>query len=217
MKTEKVKLTDIKPYWRNPRKNEAGIPQLKESIAKFGYQSPLIVDKNKVIIVGHSRFKALNQLYGQLDTRLDSLAAQMDVAEGDAKEKLESLYDNLDEINKGEIKVLIADELDDKQAKEYRITDNKLSEFGEWDNQKLNYEFKELGDVVGFNPFEIDRILKDPNVDFSEYTAEDIRGENEKIISNFSRTVEQKMADLANVICPFCSKTFKIDKDSVKI
>jgi hypothetical protein len=55
-------IGQIKPYWRNPRINQATIDPLKESIKSFGFNQPILVDKNWVVIAGHSRLKAAMQL-----------------------------------------------------------------------------------------------------------------------------------------------------------
>lgn len=59
-----VKLADIKPYWRNPRDNEAGVEAVKDSLQTFGYTVPIIVDAENVIIAGHTRYLALRALCG---------------------------------------------------------------------------------------------------------------------------------------------------------
>ena len=62
MKVQKIKLSQIKPYWRNARKNDETVEALKKSITDYGFNQPLVLDKNNVIITGHARFKALMQL-----------------------------------------------------------------------------------------------------------------------------------------------------------
>jgi site-specific DNA-methyltransferase (adenine-specific) len=62
MQIEEVSIKAIKPYWRNPRNNEEGVAAVKKSIEEFGFNSPIIVDKEYVIIAGHTRYKALQQL-----------------------------------------------------------------------------------------------------------------------------------------------------------
>ena len=54
-KIEEVALARIKPYWRNPRNNSKSIEVVRQSIEKYGFNVPLVVDKNFVIITGHSR------------------------------------------------------------------------------------------------------------------------------------------------------------------
>lgn len=58
----KLKLTEIIPYERNPRKNDAAVDDVAESIRQCGYKAKIIVDENNVIIAGHTRWKALQKL-----------------------------------------------------------------------------------------------------------------------------------------------------------
>lgn len=58
------KLSEIKPYWRNPRKNDQAVDAVMKSIQRYGYNVPIAVDKDGVIILGHTRYKALKKLYG---------------------------------------------------------------------------------------------------------------------------------------------------------
>lgn len=58
----KLKLSEIIPYERNPRKNDASVDDVAESIRQVGYRQKIIVDENNVIIAGHTRWKALQKL-----------------------------------------------------------------------------------------------------------------------------------------------------------
>lgn len=55
-------IGQIKPYWRNPRFNFDTIAPLVKSIERYGFQVPLVVDKQNVIVTGHARYKALQQM-----------------------------------------------------------------------------------------------------------------------------------------------------------
>lgn len=55
-------ILDIKPYEKNPRKNEAAVSAVANSIREFGFKVPVVIDKNNVIIAGHTRYKAAMQL-----------------------------------------------------------------------------------------------------------------------------------------------------------
>ena len=57
-----LNLGDIHPYERNPRINDKAIQPVMESIQKDGYRARIIVDKNGVIIAGHTRYKAMQKL-----------------------------------------------------------------------------------------------------------------------------------------------------------
>lgn len=56
-----LKLKDIKPYDKNPRKNEAAVPDVAESIKQVGYITPIVVDEDNVVLCGHTRLKALKR------------------------------------------------------------------------------------------------------------------------------------------------------------
>ncbi|HEV2969191.1 MAG TPA: ParB N-terminal domain-containing protein [Pirellulales bacterium] len=62
MKIELRKLSDIKPYPQNPRVNDAAVDAVAASIREFGFQQPIVVDIEGVIIVGHTRWKAAQKL-----------------------------------------------------------------------------------------------------------------------------------------------------------
>ena len=57
-----IELKNIKQYEKNPRKNDEAVKYVAESIKEFGFKVPIIVDKNNVIVAGHTRYKAAKQL-----------------------------------------------------------------------------------------------------------------------------------------------------------
>lgn len=57
-----IPVSDIKPYENNPRKNDSAVPYVAESIKQFGFKNPVILSKDNVIIAGHTRLKAANEL-----------------------------------------------------------------------------------------------------------------------------------------------------------
>ncbi|MGH7823165.1 MAG: ParB N-terminal domain-containing protein [Candidatus Binatia bacterium] len=62
MKVDLVPLETVKPYGRNPRKNEAAVAKVPASIREFGFRQPIVVDANMVVIAGHTRLLAAKQL-----------------------------------------------------------------------------------------------------------------------------------------------------------
>lgn len=82
-----LKVGKIRPYWKNPRLNEETVKVLEQSIERYGYIAPLVVDEDSVIIIGHARFKALIKLgYKEIDV----IVADM----GEAKAREYRLIDN---------------------------------------------------------------------------------------------------------------------------
>ena len=57
-----VAIDEIKPYESNPRKNDGAVDAVASSIDQFGFKQPILVDKDMVIIAGHTRLKAAKQL-----------------------------------------------------------------------------------------------------------------------------------------------------------
>lgn len=58
MEIKEIKLADIKPYENNPRFNDEAVDAVAESIQQFGFKVPIVIDKNGVIVTGHTRYKA---------------------------------------------------------------------------------------------------------------------------------------------------------------
>lgn len=106
-----LNIDELKPYENNPRNNEKAIAKVAESIKQFGFKVPIVIDKDKVIVTGHTRYLASKQL------RLTTVPC------------------------------LVADDLTDEQIKAFRLADNKVSEFAEWDFELLNKELNELADI----------------------------------------------------------------------
>lgn len=62
MQIQEIDIKQIKPYEKNPRKNDKSIPFVLESIEQFGFKVPIVLDSNYVIAAGHTRYKAALQL-----------------------------------------------------------------------------------------------------------------------------------------------------------
>jgi len=59
---EQRNIDEIRPYDKNPRKNDAAVEADAASIREFGFRQPIVVDAAGVIIVGHPRWKAAQRL-----------------------------------------------------------------------------------------------------------------------------------------------------------
>lgn len=62
MEIKNININELKPYEKNPRKNDDAVQYVAESIKQFGFKVPIIIDKNNVIVAGHTRYKAAEQL-----------------------------------------------------------------------------------------------------------------------------------------------------------
>lgn len=109
-------VSEVRPYEKNPRKNQKAVKFVKASIEKFGFKQPIIIDSNRVIVCGHTRLLAAKSL------------------------------------GMAEVPCILADDLTDAQIKAYRLADNKVAEYAEWDEDLLAGE---LGDISGISDIDM--------------------------------------------------------------
>ena len=62
LQVEYIPIDDIQLYYNNPRKNSEAVQYVANSIQQFGFKVPIIVDKDNMIICGHTRYKAARRL-----------------------------------------------------------------------------------------------------------------------------------------------------------
>lgn len=131
------RLDEIIPYENNPRKNDGAVDVVANSIREFGFKVPIVIDKNGVIVTGHTRLKAAKQL------------------------GLE------------EVPCLIADDLTEEQINAFRLADNKVSEFAEWDFDLLAGELEGITelDMEAFGFDEIEGVEESEEVVEDDYNA----------------------------------------------
>ena len=58
----KMKVEELIPYINNPRNNENAVDKVASSIAEFGFKNPIFIDKNNVVVNGHTRLLASKKL-----------------------------------------------------------------------------------------------------------------------------------------------------------
>ena len=62
MKIVNVPVDEITPYENNPRINEGAVEQLARIIEQLGFRNPAVLNKDKVVIEGHTRLLAVKKL-----------------------------------------------------------------------------------------------------------------------------------------------------------
>ena len=62
MEIQERKLSEIIPYEKNPRHNDKAVDKVAASLQEFGWQQPIVVDREGVVIAGHTRLKAAQKL-----------------------------------------------------------------------------------------------------------------------------------------------------------
>lgn len=61
-RTIRVRVKDLIPYAKNPRKNDQAVEGLKKSLDKFGYVTRIVVADDMTVVAGHTRLKAMLEL-----------------------------------------------------------------------------------------------------------------------------------------------------------
>lgn len=117
MKVENWDIDKVKPYANNPRNNDGAVDATANSIKEFGWQQPIVVDKDGVIIVGHTRLKAAKKL------KLDKVPVVVADILSDEQVKAYRLADN----KTGELADWDFSILDDELIS---ITDLDMGDFG---------------------------------------------------------------------------------------
>ena len=62
MNIKDIDVSKLKEYENNPRNNEEAVEAVVNSISEFGFKVPIIIDKNNVIVAGHTRLLAAKRL-----------------------------------------------------------------------------------------------------------------------------------------------------------
>ena len=122
MKEKYVKLSDLVPYEKNPRKNAKAVGPTARSMEDYGYVAYITVGTDNVIVMGHTRRLALLQL--QKEGKL---------GKGMLKDTTED-----------RIKVIDVSDLSEEKQRELRIIDNQTGGLAEWDWELLSEEVRGL-------------------------------------------------------------------------
>tara|TARA_R110000803_G_scaffold28011_8_gene65120 strand:- start:8829 stop:9392 length:564 start_codon:yes stop_codon:yes gene_type:complete len=187
MQIEQIAIGDVMPYENNPRDiTRSAIDTVKQSIVEFGWRQPLVVDKDMVLVVGHTRLLAAQEL-GLAEVPVH-IAEDMTGAQARAYR----LADNKTGEFSGWLDDLLAVELAD-------VLDSGL------DIDALGFTDSPLPE--GFVPY----VEPDTGGAVADVTGDDIinaqDGLSNRHVSGESTLVE--------VICPHCAENFEIDRSAL--
>ena len=62
MDVKLFQLDELKPYEKNPRRNDRAVEAVAKSIEQFGFKVPIVIDADNVIVCGHTRYRAAQKL-----------------------------------------------------------------------------------------------------------------------------------------------------------
>ena len=121
-------ISELQAYDNNPRLNDRAVDPVAKSIEEFGFKVPILLDKDNVIIAGHTRLRAAKKL------------------------------------GMTEVPCIMCDDLNPEHVKAFRLVDNKVAEFADWDLAKLQMELGDIEmDMEEFGFFEL------PEIDIDDY------------------------------------------------
>lgn len=192
LKVVMIDTDKIKPYHRNVRFNDETVLKLCEIIPKVGFNVPILVDKNNVIIKGHSRWKA--------GVRLGFKKLPCIISENDEEtNRLDRLTDNkIQEFSKWDIDLLKV------EASSINLEDIDLSDFG----FDLDMEEIKMPETPSFSPVEYDSHTEYANVAQNANYGE-IEHNNEPSKEFITQKDVEKTVSVINneygsVTCPKC-------------
>ena len=119
MEIKMMNVEDLIPYINNPRHNENAVDKVASSIKEFGFKVPIVVDKDKVVVTGHTRLLASKKL------GLEQVPCVV-----------------ADDLSKAQIKAF---RLADNKVSEFSTWDMELLKVELEELEELNFEVSDLG------------------------------------------------------------------------
>lgn len=235
---ETIKIEDIKPYWKNPRNHKKAVDKVKESIQRFGYNVPIIVDTENIIIAGHTRYKALQKLgVKQVDCVVKDMteeeARKFRIVDNKTSEfaewddtALKYELASFDDI--GDIDIYFDDkELDDLLGG--MIIDSKeLSDIAD-DDFDLDIDYSDIKESDDNN------IVSGSNVDSSDKDIQQVRAERQERLEKrrakqqeqldkarenhreqFTNKSDDTQNDYVDLQCPYCGEVYTLSLAELK-
>lgn len=140
------KLTELKPYEKNPRHNQEAIKYVANSIKEFGFKVPIVIDKNNVIVAGHTRYQA------SLELGLETVPCII-----------------ADDLTPKQIKAfrLADNKTAEKSYWDFDLLNQELLDIGVDIDMSL-FDFRPVTDVMEDEDFSDDEDMEDEDDDFSD-------------------------------------------------
>jgi len=211
MKIQVVDISAITPYFNNPRDNSNAVEPVKESIQRFGFIKPLVVDTKGIIVVGHTRYFAALRLglskipviYTDIS---DELVKQYRIADNKLAEK--SIYDE---------NALI------EELKSLEIPESMQAFFFEDINSMLNFNFQSVtasgmdyGDEGTEEPNEEGNGIENGGEESNADSCEQPVSEAQDTQEAFDELYKIKIVDgkrTMKVYCPYCNNIETLNLD----
>ena len=206
MKIKLVELSKVIPYFNNPRDNQDAIEPVVNSIKKYGFIKPIIVDRNNVIIAGHTRFLAAVRIGMK----------KIPIVVSDLNEEQVKVFRIAD--NKLAEKSVFDENLLIEELKKLEVPETMQSFFFEDISQMLNFDYGALNNNMPisneFNPDDDEEDFQEHenNDGFENNDDENDSGDIDSERYEFSESetsdlYKQKIVNgkrVMKVICPYC-------------
>ena len=170
-------IADLIPYSRNPRRNDEAVQMVMNSIKEFGFKVPIVVDRNNIIVCGHTRFKAALKLGLETvpcivaDDLSDEQIKAFRLADNKVSEKAEWDF----EILSGELDDIINIDMDS-----FGFESIDFEEPEEDDSEKVN-ERERTGNAYNLDEYDELRAIgfyQMPTLEKIDYVPDDLVGFN---------------------------------------
>ena len=216
-KAEMRDLSSIRPYDKNPRKNDKTVDLLVKMIPKVGFNVPLVIDEDGVIVKGHARYLAAKKLGMKkvpcITTRADKDAVRADrIADNKVQEF--SKWNNEELMH--EVDMLDLD-YDFSDMGLPRASFDDIPTFDDFDNDEFEEETYGMTDEEKRKKYF--QLLEEQAEE--ELEMRERRGDNVKIatldeIRNAmaaQRDVPKKQKEYVKCVCKRCGHVFYFDKN----
>lgn len=207
MKVKVVKLSEIFPYYDNPRDNTNAVEPTKESIKRFGFVKPILVDKAGVIIAGHTRYVAAYQLgmefvpvvYSDMD---DEMAKKYRIIDNMLAEKSSFDEDQLVE-----------------ELRKMKVPTDMQAFFFEDINQMLNFSFDSINQQAeeyggfqdDYSQVEEENFEAPSNEEAGEGEEDNSHEEEDPAKDLFVLKEREDGSHYMKVVCPYCGNMETIE------
>lgn len=195
------RINEIKPYIRNPRKNEKTVDLLTKVIPKVGFNVPIVIDDKGIIVKGHARFTAAIRL---------------------GMEEVPCIVTHADE------EAIKADRITDNKISEFSewVNDELMHEL---DMIDIDIDFNEIGlptvnfdDMPSAEDFEVEETVSDEEKQrlYEQFLAEQAKQQAEVTMTDekkLTKAVEQQHETAVaprqyyKCVCEKCGHTFFVD------
>lgn len=230
MNVVEIEVSKLMPYWHNPRKNDRTVEKLIKSIENYGFNVPLVVNKDMVLITGHARLKAAKKMGLQsvpcvVVDMTEEQAKKYRIADNKIQEstewneealfkELREIGDPLDLIDMGFTSKDIADIVGDIDSLVEEVAGVEVAEIPQYEvGQARAVETEPMPEQISGERIE-ERPTPVPDLEAKRMSKEEmeeqIRRREAEMNGRFVKeSYEQTRYDNI-VVCPHCGKQFKV-------